>query len=76
MKKILIFVLSVFAFASCEVIETEPTAASDNVKLTYYKCDSSDAIYTINIEGHDYIVFDGYHAGAMIHAEHCQCKNH
>lgn len=31
-------------------------------------------IYSAEIEGHKYIVFDGTNKGGIIHSESCQCK--
>ena len=28
----------------------------------------------VEIKGHIYLIFDGYHKGNIIHAEHCPCK--
>ena len=35
---------------------------------------NSDAVYTVTVEGHDYVIYDGYHQGGIVHAESCWCK--
>ena len=72
MKKILIC-LAALGLVGCRSIETEKIKATDTTKLKYYRNDHT-TIYSIEIEGHLYIVFDGYHEGGIIHAEHCSCK--
>lgn len=34
-----------------------------------------DDLYLFEIEGHQYIIYDGIYCGGIIHAEHCPCKN-
>lgn len=31
-------------------------------------------VFTVMIDGHKYVVLDGYHKGAIVHAESCWCK--
>ena len=31
-------------------------------------------VYIDTLRGHEYIIYDGYKSGGIIHAEHCQCK--
>lgn len=69
MKKLLIL-LATICCCGCISVETNATALP---KIKYYRNDNS-FIYSIEIEGHLYIVFDGYHEGSIIHAEHCPCK--
>lgn len=35
---------------------------------------ASTEVYSIEIEGHMYIIFDGIHKGGIIHSESCTCK--
>lgn len=35
---------------------------------------AGDEIYTVEIEGHKYVIYDGYYNGGITHAESCQCK--
>ena len=32
-------------------------------------------IYGVEIEGHQYIIYDEYHEGNIIHAAHCPCHD-
>lgn len=72
MKKILIL-LAVICCCGCSSIDIKNTATTETTKIKYYRNDHT-FIYSIEIEGHLYIVFDGYHEGSIIHAEHCHCK--
>lgn len=31
-------------------------------------------IYVETVKGHDYIIFDGYYKGGIVHAESCPCR--
>lgn len=72
MKKIFIL-LTTICCCGCGSVETKATSTTEITKIKYYRNDHT-AIYSIEIEGHLYIVFDGYHEGGIIHAEHCPCK--
>lgn len=72
MKKILIC-LAALGLVGCVSIETGNIEATETPKIKYYRNDHT-FIYSIEVEGHLYIVFDGYHEGGIIHAEHCPCK--
>ena len=43
-------------------------------KGKYYDKTTGVRIYSIEIEGHDYILFNGYRKGGITHSESCQCK--
>ena len=34
----------------------------------------TDEIYTVEVEGHKYVIYDGYNQGGIVHAESCPCK--
>lgn len=34
----------------------------------------SDEIYIVDVEGHKYVIYDGYYQGGIVHAESCWCK--
>ena len=72
MKKILIL-LATICCCGCSSVETKATSTTETTKIKYYRNDHT-FIYSIEVEGHLYIVFDGYHEGGIIHAEHCPCK--
>lgn len=75
MKKIFILLVAI-CFVGCDhTIEQNISISDDPANMKYYKCDIAGTIYTIEIEGHKYIVLSGgSYRGAIIHAEHCPCK--
>lgn len=34
----------------------------------------TNCLFIETIEGHDYVVYDGYNKGGIVHAESCSCK--
>lgn len=72
MKKILILLAAICCVGCSTGVTIEEPASSLNVKF-YYK-DATLHLYTAEIEGHLYIIYDGHHSGDIIHAEHCPCK--
>ena len=40
----------------------------------YFKKSASTFIYSIEIEGHEYIIFDGMRKGGIVHSESCPCR--
>lgn len=74
MKKILIL-LAAICLCGCDVTEIKRTYINDGAEVKYYRCDASGHVYTIEIEGHIYIVTGASDSGGIIHAEHCPCKN-
>lgn len=75
MKKTLsnyaLIIASALCLAGCEE-HTASEQSQPNVK--YFMKTFSTFIYSICIEGHDYIVFDGCRKGGIIHSESCPCK--
>ena len=63
-------IASALCLAGCEEYDTTP--AQSNVK--YYRRTRGTAIYSICIEGHEYIILNGYRKGSIIHSESCPCK--
>lgn len=46
-------------------------------KKTYWKDDvvyQGVSVDVIRYDGHDYICYNGYHAGGLTHSESCPCK--
>lgn len=71
MKKFLIL-LTAFCCCGCGSPEID---ATQNVQKCYKVMSfSRGSIYSVEVEGHIYIVFDGTYCGNIIHAEHCPCK--
>lgn len=77
MKKML-YLLSILVLTTscCEEPVNTASAASTNANIVtkVYLDTASRKIYTVNIEGHTYIVLNGLHGESIIHAEHCPCK--
>lgn len=74
MKKILILLVTIClcGCGSSSVTKEEPT---QNLNEKYYYKDSDDRLFTVEIEGHLYIIYKGLYKGGITHAEHCTCKN-
>lgn len=70
MKKILILLTGIL-LCGCSSTEMTPT---QKIKVQKYEAATYDGIYSVEIEGHIYIVYDGVYCGNIIHAEHCPCK--
>lgn len=73
MKKILIL-LAAICCCRCSTTDVRMSTTYDVVPVKIYVSDSAKDIYTIEIEGHIYVVFSGVYKGGIIHAEHCPCK--
>lgn len=72
MKKILICLATICCCGcSTGITKEEPT---QNINKKYYYKDPSMRIYTVEIEGHLYVIYSGSRKGNIIHAEHCPCK--
>lgn len=74
MKKILILLAAICCYG-CSGVETNATAATETTEIKYYRNDIGGHIYSVEIEGHIYIVASTSNGGSIIHAEHCSCKN-
>lgn len=35
----------------------------------------ANEIFVETVRGHDYVIYDGYRKGGIVHAESCQCKS-
>lgn len=64
-------IASALCIAGCGV-NVDPTSAPSKEK--YFKRSMGTNIYSIEIEGHEYIIFDGTYKGGIIHSESCQCR--
>lgn len=78
MKKILLL-FAICTICSCTSTDAEIKALQENLD-SVKNSRTRDRIYSdikeVEVKGHIYLIFDGYHAGNIIHAEHCPCKNH
>lgn len=64
-------IASALCLAGCGV-NVDPASAPSRER--YFKKSASTFIYSIEIEGHEYIVFDGFRKGGIVHSESCTCK--
>ena len=75
MKHTLINYALIIASALClSGCEENTDSASTQPNGKYFKNSFGACIYSVEIEGHEYIIFDGYRKGGIIHSESCQCK--
>lgn len=68
-----LIICAALAFAGCEggngLNET-----NQETDRNYYVKTFSTQVYSIVIEGHQYIIFDGCKKGGIVHSESCPCK--
>lgn len=69
MKKILILLTGIL-LCGCSCTEMPPAQKEDEK----YVDDRRYSIFSLEVEGHIYIVYAGMQSGYIIHAEHCPCK--
>ena len=67
-------VASALCLAGCGVDVESTSTPSTPSKERYFKKSASTFIYSIEIEGHEYIIFDGAYKGGIVHSESCPCK--
>lgn len=65
MKKKIYLLLLPLLLVGCEVDGSE-----ENSKMI----SPMDEIYTVEFEGHKYVIYEGYDKGGIVHAESCPCK--
>lgn len=64
-------IASALCLAGCE---GDVDLASAPPREKYFKKSASTLIYSIEIEGHEYIIFEGFHKGGIVHSESCPCR--
>lgn len=69
MKKLLFIAAFVIGFTGCQENEIDK-----DVDELWTRYDSFNRTRIVEIEGHDYIILNGY-SSAIIHAESCKCKS-
>lgn len=67
-------IASALCLAGCGVDVESTSTPSTPSKERYFKKSASTFIYSIEIEGHEYIIFDGMRKGGIVHSESCPCK--
>ena len=65
-KKIYLLLFALPFIVGCESLNE----GKENRKIV----GSVDEIYIVEIEGHKYVIYDGYYQGGIVHAESCPCK--
>lgn len=53
--------------------EEHPASETEQSNVKCHMRTFSTVIYAVCIEGHDYIVFDGYRKGGIVHSASCPC---
>ena len=66
-----LIIVSALCISGCEE-HTDSASTQSNGK--YFNNSFGACIYSVEIEGHEYIIFDGYRKGGIIHSESCPCK--
>ena len=66
-----LIIASALCLSGCEE-HTDSASTQPNKKV--FESSFNSCIYSLEIEGHEYIIFDGYRKGGIIHSESCQCK--
>jgi len=64
MKKLLLLT-SIFLVAGC----------GENKKPETRFGMGTNQIFVETVRGHDYVIYDGYYKGGIVHAESCPCKD-
>ena len=70
MKKLVIAIVASAVFAGCYQIEKDK-----NHKDPWTDHGKEVTTKVVEIDGHKYILMDGYRTGGIIHAESCRCKS-
>jgi len=70
MKKLLIVPAICAILAGCTNVE------DDKENETAWTCHGNVCTTkVVTIEGHKYVIMDGYHSGCIVHAASCECMN-
>ena len=74
-----LIIASALCLSGCEEhtdsASTQPNrSASTQPNRKVFKNSFDVCIYSLEIEGHEYIIIDGHNKGGIIHSESCPCK--
>ena len=69
MKKLALVLAVALGFTSCGADKPDVQASKD------YKINIDESVRVMTIEGHDYMIYDGYKSGGICHSESCPCKS-
>lgn len=61
----LLLILATFLVISCD----------EDIKPDSDFTHGSNEVFVVNVKGHDYVIYDGFHKGGIVHAESCPCKD-
>lgn len=70
MKKILICLLCAIVCCGCEDYGNQRV---DNTSASYMDFEIDRRLWAVEFEGHEYIIYEGYHEGGIIHSPNCKC---
>ena len=62
MRKLLLISIIIAALGGCD---------AERVKVQNHE---QDDVYVVEVEGHKYVIYDGFYAGGIVHAESCPCR--
>lgn len=74
MKKILIFLLATICCCGCYSTGTNTIEPSERINVKQYYKDTTTWVFTMEVEGHLYLVYDSSYKCGILHAEHCPCR--
>ena len=75
MKKILILLAIICCCCGCNNTGTNTIEPTERLDVKQYFKNGSTWVFTMEVEGHLYLVYDSYNKCGILHAEHCPCKN-
>lgn len=64
-------IASALCLAGCEAKDDAALSPSRARRL---RTQTNARIYLVEFEGHDYIIFEDYRRGGIVHSESCTCK--
>lgn len=77
MKKIFYVLVILVLFIGCTPSYTSSSknASIDHINYIHLKEYGSVAVFSIEYDGHTYLVFDGYETMAVEHSPDCYCQH-